>query len=143
MNLREWVGEHETFLSWLGLVSVVTFVTSLVLLPLIVARMREDHFVRPRRPPARSPFVHVLAFGLRNLLGVLLVLGGIAMLVLPGQGVLMILVGGSLVDFPGKRALERRIVGRPRVLAALNWIRERAHRPPLLPPGAEDGAASG
>lgn len=137
MTLRAWLGEHRQLLEWLGFASIVTFVASLVLLPLVVARMREDHFVRPRRPPARTPFVHVLAFVLRNTLGALLLLGGIAMLVLPGQGLLTILVGASLLDFPGKRALERRVVGRPRVLAALNWIRQRVHRPPLQPPGQD------
>jgi hypothetical protein len=37
----------------------------------------------------------------------------------------------ALVDIPGKRALERRIVKQPRVLAALNRLRTKYHQPPL------------
>ena len=69
---------------------------------------------------------------LKNLFGVILLLGGMAMLVLPGQGILTILIGLSLLDFPGKRALERRIVGRPLVLQAINRIRRKFNKSPLL-----------
>ena len=56
---------------------------------------------------------------------------GIAMLVLPGQGVLTILAALVLLDFPGKRRLERRLLLRPRLLGALNSLRARAGRPPI------------
>ena len=128
--------------AWVGIASAVTFLVSLVALPIVIGRMPQDHFVRRRRPAARRRSVHVVAFVLRNALGVLLVLAGVAMLLLPGQGVLAILVGASLVDFPGKRELERRLVRLPRVLRAMNWIRKRMRKPPLLPPsdnGDDDG----
>jgi len=53
------------------------------------------------------------------------------MLVLPGQGLLTILLGVTLVNFPGKYALERRIVSRPSVANTLNRIREAVGRNPL------------
>ncbi|WP_447980744.1 hypothetical protein [Candidatus Nitrospira bockiana] len=56
------------------------------------------------------------------------------MLVLPGQGVLAILVGLTLLDFPGKRQLQSRLVRQRKVLESLNGIRRKFHRPPLLPP---------
>jgi hypothetical protein len=68
---------------------------------------------------------------LKNLLGVALVLAGVAMLVLPGQGVLTILLGLMFMNFPGKRRLEQRIVQQPTVFQAMNWMRARAHQPPL------------
>jgi hypothetical protein len=59
------------------------------------------------------------------------------MLVLPGQGLLAILVGVMLANFPGKYALERRIISRPAVARGVNRIREMAGRPPFeLPPDA-------
>ena len=58
-------------------------------------------------------------------------LAGLAMLVLPGQGLLTILIGLMLLDFPGKRRLERRIVARPAILAMLNRMRARRGRDPL------------
>ena len=52
------------------------------------------------------------------------------MLVLPGQGILTILAGIMLLDFPGKHRLLRWIVAHPQVLRTLNWLRRRGH-PPL------------
>jgi hypothetical protein len=58
------------------------------------------------------------------------------LLLLPGQGILTLLIGISLLDFPGKRQLEKRIARERHVLKAINWIRAKAGRPPLeVPPG--------
>jgi hypothetical protein len=56
------------------------------------------------------------------------------MLFTPGQGIVTILIGLVLVDLPGKRALERWMVGRPRVLAAINRLRAKYGHPPLEDP---------
>jgi hypothetical protein len=37
-----------------------------------------------------------------------------------------------MLNVPGKRAMERRIVGNPVVLRALNSVRSHAGRPPLV-----------
>ena len=68
---------------------------------------------------------------LKNLLGLLLMVMGVAMLVLPGQGILSILIGLSLMNFPGKYRLERYIAGRRPIRKSLNWIRARAGVEPL------------
>jgi hypothetical protein len=65
-----------------------------------------------------------------------LILAGVAMLVLPGQGILMILIGLMLMDIPGKRALERRLVQQPSVWQVMNWIRAKAHQPALQMPAS-------
>jgi len=49
----------------------------------------------------------------------------------PGQGILTLLLGISLMDVPGKQKLERKIVERPAVLKAINKLRARANKPPL------------
>jgi hypothetical protein len=41
------------------------------------------------------------------------------------------IIGLTLVDFPGKRRLERRLLRHPRVLRAINRLRARFDRPPL------------
>jgi hypothetical protein len=68
------------------------------------------------------------------LLGAFLVLLGIVLSLpgVPGQGVLTILLGVMLLDFPGKRGLELKLVSRPKVLNTINRIRHRFDRPPLL-----------
>ena len=114
--------------------SLVSFVGSLIALPLILVRLPVDFFSEnhPRTwLKEHHPVLRGMTLALKNLLGVSLVLGGVAMLVLPGQGLLTILIGVSLVDFPGKRALERTIITRPLVLQAVNRIRRRFQQPPL------------
>jgi hypothetical protein len=133
----EWLHENETALWWLGALSVLTLVASAALLPAVVARMPADYFVKPAAPDSwrkRHPVVRFLFHGAKNALGVVLLAAGVAMLVLPGQGILTMLAALALLDFPRKRRLELRIARMPRVLGAINWLRRRAGRPPLVVP---------
>ena len=68
----------------------------------------------------------------KNLLGYLLIVVGIAMLLLPGQGVLTMLLGFIMVDLPGKYRFEQWLVARPLVLRSINMLRRRAGREPLI-----------
>jgi hypothetical protein len=118
-------------LAWLGIASLVMFLAGVVVVPVLVARMPADHFVRPRPKVYRHPVLHAILVIARNSLGVLLLAAGIAMLVLPGQGILTILIALGLMDFPGKRRFELAIVSRKPVLKTINWLRARAHQAPL------------
>jgi hypothetical protein len=134
----DWIRIEPWLAGWIFAGSFLTFVGSLVVIPLLVTRMRADYFVS-RQPPEESwmgqhPALRVGLYVVKNLLGLILLLAGIAMLVLPGQGILTILVGITLLNFPGKRRLELRIVRQRRVLRAINWMRARAKRPPLILP---------
>lgn len=127
--------EHR--LLWaVGIFSAVSFVGSLIAIPIVVARLPEDHFVAQHQAAdwVSSSFARRLWLVLKNFLGVLLVAGGLLMIVLPGQGVLTILLGVAVMDVPGKWKLMRALARRPQVMNALNWMRERADRPPMLPP---------
>lgn len=138
-GLVAWVREYQGFFEALGLASLALFVTSLVVFPLVVAHLPVDYFVRDKRDPAHQkrqhPVVWVLLSVVKNIFGFVLILAGIAMLVLPGQGILTILMGVALTNFPGKFTLERRLVRRPSVGRALNRIRELAGKDPLEIPG--------
>ena len=127
-----WLGNHQVLFQTLGLVSLAMFVVSLVVFPLIVANLPADYFVRDKRDPAHQTRRHpLLWFGVtvaKNIVGLALILAGIAMLVLPGQGILTILMGLALTNFPGKFTLERRLVSRPSVSRALNRIRRFARK---------------
>jgi hypothetical protein len=74
---------------------------------------------------------------LRNLVALVVLLVGVLLLVLPGQGLLTILAGCLLLDVPGKRRLELRLMQKPRVLAAINRLRQRRGRGPLHVPKRE------
>ena len=122
-------------LEFLFLLSIVGFVGSVIAIPWILIRLPQDYFCEshPRTwLKDRHPVLRLIALALKNFVGWILLLGGIAMLVLPGQGLLTILIGVSLMDFPGKRAIERKLVSRPLILQAINRVRQRFDRPPLL-----------
>jgi hypothetical protein len=136
-----WLRGHDAVLWWMGALSVVAFVGTLIALPILVARIPADYFRRDRRYAsqhhAQSSVPRVLGVLLKNLLGVVLILAGMAMLVLPGQGILTILIGLMFMNFPGKHALERRLVQQPSVLRAINWMRAKAHQPALQAPQSD------
>jgi hypothetical protein len=133
-----WITDNGTLLGALGLVGVVSLIATVALLPYLVVRIPEDYFLHRHRrhdyTRDRHPVLHHAIVVLKNAVGLTLILAGIAMLVLPGQGLLTLLIGLMLTDFPGKYALERRIVGQPGVLRAVNWLRQRAGHGPVLAP---------
>ena len=126
---------HAALLWGLGTLSLLTFLGSLIAIPLLVVRIPADYFAHIKRHPLRRgglhPFLQLLSSTLKNLLGLVFVLAGLAMLVLPGQGILTILIGVTLMNFPGKYTLERRLVCKPAVFTVLNRIRRRCGREPL------------
>ena len=77
------------------------------------------------------PVLRLAGLIVKNVVGAVFLLAGLAMLFLPGQGILTMLIGISLLDFPGKRKLEAKIVGQHTVLQALNAMRAKFDKPPL------------
>ncbi len=124
----------------LAALSVLMFFGSLALIPVLLVRMPADYFARSESPFASWRRRHPLAGGVllvaRNVLGAALLLAGLAMMVLPGQGIITVLVALTLLNFPGKRRLELWIIRRRQVRGAIDWIRGRAGRPPLVVPDA-------
>lgn len=116
--------------------SLLLFVASLIGVPYFLARLPADFFTRRERqerglPAARRPAYRWLLSAAKNLAGATLVVSGVLMLFLPGQGLLTLLVGMLLLDFPGKRRFLRWVVLRPKLLSAINRLRHGAGRPPL------------
>ncbi len=136
--LFRWAQTNHILLAWSFGLSVVLFVGSLVIMPVLIARMRTDYFVTSSRDEhtwlGRHPAARMTARVLKNTLGGVLLLAGLAMMVLPGQGIITTLVALSLLEFPGKRRLELRLIRQRHVSGAVNWIREKAGRPPLRIP---------
>ncbi len=132
INLISQYSEYFVVLIW---VSIITFFVSLAAIPWFVVQIPEDYFDHNRRHKlsieSSKPRLGNLLSGLKNVVGFLLVVLGIIMLVLPGQGLLTILIGLLLMNFPGKYKLERKLVSMPKVLVSLNWIRAKAGKPPL------------
>lgn len=139
--MSDWWPLSEQATWWISIASVVMFVGSLAAVPWIVARIPHDYFTRDDAAISpwfdKRPEIRYAILVMKNLLGVVLIAAGLAMLVLPGQGVLTILFGVMLLDFPGKRAFELWLVRRKGVSQAVNWLRQKSNRRPLLLPDGE------
>lgn len=135
--LRDFVGLVTWQSVLLGiLLFLITFSISLAIVSIIMVKIPPDYFKedRPRDLWAgRSSAVRILGAVVKNVLGVLLVALGIIMSIpgVPGQGILTILLGIMLLDFPGKRRLEYKLVSRPQVLKTINKLRHRFGKPSL------------
>jgi len=116
--------------------SAILLIISLAIIPFIIIKIPENYFHEHHRvrvsKNSNHPLIAQILTGLKNLLGLILVIVGILMLILPGQGILTILIGLFLMNFPGKYHIERKIVSFPRVLKSLNWIRAKANQAPLV-----------
>ena len=130
---------HYRALGWpvevaLGLgIPVASFLVGLA----VVVRLPADFFVRkPDQRGARSShrLFQITLAAAKNLLGVIVFLAGFVMALplVPGPGVLFMLVGLAFVDFPGKRSLALRLLREPHVLWSVNKMRARFGKPPIL-----------
>jgi hypothetical protein len=123
-------------LLWLVLGYLVVFIITIIVVVGVVAALPATYFRddgQPR-PPLRGGIAVAIGRVLRNILGLVLIILGVLLSLpaVPGQGVLTMLIGLMLMDFPGKHRLERKLVARPSVLAAMNRMRAWLHRPPLV-----------
>ena len=121
--MLEFIRENQALSGWIAAASLLMFVGGLIVMPILVVRMRSDYFLGRKPPPGswsgRHRVSRIAIFVVKNVVGLILLLLGIAMLVLPGQGIITILVGISLLNFPGKRRLELKIIRQPPVLQAV------------------------
>ncbi len=119
----------------LTVLSIVFFVGSLIAIPFILVRLPADFFdIRVPRPwmEDHHPVLRVMGHVVKNVVGAIFLFAGFLMLFLPGQGILTMLIGISMLDFPGKRKVEAKLIGQPAVLNALNGMREKFGKPPLI-----------
>ena len=119
------------------LIFVISFVVSLAIVSFILVKLPSTYFQQshPREfLPGRSSWVRWAGLIGKNLVGLVLVLLGILMSIpgVPGQGVLTMLLGIMLIDFPGKRRLEHTILSRPKVLSTINSLRHKYGKPALV-----------
>ena len=119
------------------LIFLITFFISLAIVSFILVKLPPTYFQESHARDFwvdRHPSIRWAGLIGKNTLGIVLVLLGILMSIpgVPGQGILTILLGVMLVDFPGKRRLEYKLVSRPRVLETINRLRLRFGKPPLM-----------
>ena len=135
-ELFQWAQENDETVLWLTIGSVVMFFGTLIVIPILVSRMRADYFMPElgRSSSTLHPVLRIMGAALKNMLGVLIAIMGVLMIFTPGQGLLTILFGVMLIDFPGKREFELWLVRKKPVLDSINWIRRKAGKDPLVLP---------
>src|SRR5688572_9057723 len=119
------------------LIFVGSFLVNLAIVSVILVNLPADHFSpnNKRRFASKShPMLRPLMIVGKNVGGLLLVALGVVLSLpgVPGQGLLTILLGIMLLDFPGKRGLEYKLVSKPRVRDAINKLRRKFDKPDLI-----------
>ncbi len=116
---------------------VVTLVGSLALVSVVLVKLPATYFHAEHPRDFWTERHQAIRWGgivVKNFIGLLLVALGVLLSLpgVPGQGLLTILLGLMLLDFPGKRRLEYKLVSRPKVLYAINRLRAKFSKPPLV-----------
>ena len=129
------IHSHEILLLWLVIASIIGFIGSLIAIPWILIQIPSDYFSHKKRQKHQwgsYPSVIRLALLLiKNILGVIFIISGIIMLLVPGQGIITIIIGIILSDFPYKYKIERWIIKHPAILRSINQLRVKAKQSPL------------
>lgn len=115
-----------------GAASIGMLMISALITPWFVAQLPPDHFSRP--PPSAQPksFQRLLLQLARNSLGAILLIAGLLMLIIPGPGLITLVLGLTVSDFSAKHRVIRQFLNRPGVMDSLNWMRRKYRRPPFL-----------
>ncbi len=136
-KIISWSSMNSDLLFLLGTLSIFILIISVFMMVLIISFLPEDYFKSENRnlissvQNSRYPLLKLLVLITKNFFGVLLLLSGILMLVLPGQGILTIITGLVFMDYPGKYKFERKLLRQKGVINSINWIRSRLSKPSL------------
>jgi archaellum biogenesis protein FlaJ (TadC family) len=124
--------DYHQYFVWMGIVSFVVFVSSLLLTPFLLGKIPQDYFVHTNQQKVEIKHLgHLIIVISRTIVGFVLLIAGIIMLVTPGQGIISILLGLFLMEFPGKRKLELKLINHEPTFKALNWLRGKANKDPF------------
>ena len=109
---------------------LVSFFANLGIVSLILVKIPADHFSKSRKTKfwaGPRPWLHAAKVIGKNIGGILLVALGVVLSLpgVPGQGLLTVLLGIMLLDFPGRHRLEQKLLSKPRILNSINKLRER------------------
>jgi hypothetical protein len=125
--------EYQILFFWLGIMSILTIIASIVLVPLFIKHIPIDYFTNSKYHQIKLNNAYNIAkFILRNILGLLLIIAGIIMLLTPGKGIISIIIGLFLMQFKGKYKLEKKLIQNDATFKTLNWIREKTNKKPFL-----------
>ena len=119
-----------------ALIFLASFFINLGIVSFILVKLPADHFSKSRKTKfwaGPRPAIHAAKVIGKNIGGLLLVALGIVLSLpgVPGQGLLTVLLGIMLLDFPGRHRLEQKLLSKPSIVNTINRLRERFDKPPL------------
>ncbi|HET6978085.1 MAG TPA: hypothetical protein VFI24_17270 [Pyrinomonadaceae bacterium] len=119
-----------------ALIFLGSFLVNLAIVSIILVKLPADHFSTKRETKfwhGPRPALHAAKVIGKNIAGVLLVALGIVLSLpgVPGQGLLTVLLGIMLLDFPGRHRLEQKLLSKPSIVNTINRLRGRFGKPPL------------
>ncbi|MDA7735244.1 hypothetical protein N9J70_02715 [Gammaproteobacteria bacterium] len=125
---------YKVLILWLSSISLFIFLFSLISMRWLAGLIPSDYFIRKdvSRFRTNNSLLWYLVLLIKNILGYSLIIGGIMMLVLPGQGLFTIIIGLMLSNYPGKYYIEKRFVEIPAVFKSINWLRAKSNKPPII-----------
>jgi hypothetical protein len=135
--LSEFIGSITWRSALIGaLIFLGSFALNLAIVSIILVNIPADHFSNSERKKLwsdRHATIRIVGIIGKNLLGVFLVALGIVLSLpgVPGQGLLTVLLGIMLLDFPGRQHLEQKLLRKPAIINSINRLRGRFNKPPL------------
>lgn len=139
-GIWEWIVQFWQSLTWSrilwgSLFTVITIIISYGAIVFGMIKIPADYFSSSYAKEIKHDkhfTIRWTALIVKNIVGFLLIIAGIIMIFTPGPGVPTILLGLIMMDIPGKRPLEARLIQRPMVLSAVNDLRAKYGKPPLI-----------
>lgn len=132
-SLIEIFNVYKNLILWFGSISLFVFLFSLLSIKWLVSLIPEDYFINKKDSKIKTNniFIWYVVLIFKNLIGYSLILGGIMMLVLPGQGLFTIIIGLMMSNYPGKYSIEKKFIAIPTILKSINWLRRKSNKPPI------------
>ena len=132
-SLIEIFNVYKNLILWFGSISLFVFLFSLLSIKWLVSLIPEDYFINKKDSKIKTSniFIWYIVLIFKNLIGYSLILGGIMMLVLPGQGLFTIIIGLMMSNYPGKYIIEKKFIAIPTILKSINWLRRKSNKPPI------------
>ena len=132
-SLIEIFNIYKDLILWFGSISLFVFLFSLFSLKWLVSLIPEDYFINKKDSKIKTNNILIwyIVLIFKNVIGYSLILGGIIMLILPGQGLFTIIIGLMMSNYPGKYFIEKKFIAIPTVLKSINWLRRKSNKPPI------------
>ena len=132
-SLIEIFNVYKNLILWFGSISLFVFLFSLLSIKWLVSLIPEDYFINKKDSKIKTNNILIwyIVLIFKNLIGYSLILGGVMMLVLPGQGLFTIIIGLMMSNYPGKYSIEKKFIAIPTILKSINWLRRKSNKPPI------------